>query len=231
MTLHLYCHPFSSFCQKTLMAFYEKQVDFTPHVIDLRDERSRAELMALWPYGKFPVLHDTVSGITMAESSIIIEFIDASNAAGPRLVPADPAVSRAVRLWDRILDNYLHLPMQKIVADRLRPADGKDPIAVADARRTLATTYDMLERTLTQGQWLFRDFFTLADCAAASPLFYAERVAPFRADHPNLAAYFSRLLARPSFARCVEEARDHRSLFPAADTDGPWPDEAHRVAF
>jgi glutathione S-transferase len=231
MTLHLYCHPFSSFCQKTLMAFYEKQVDFTSHVIDLSDERSRTELLALWPYGKFPVLHDTVSGMTMAESSPIIEYVDASNATGPRLVPADPASSRGVRLWDRILDNYLHLPLQKIVADRLRPAGAGDAFGVAEARNTLAITYRMLERALVQGPWLFGDFFTLADCAAAPPLFYAERVAPFRADHPKLAAYFARLLARPSFARCVEEAREYRHFFPAAEDDAGWPDEAARVAF
>lgn len=231
MTLHLYCHPFSSFCQKTLMAFYEKQAEFTSHVIDLSDARSRAELLALWPYGKFPVLHDTVSGMTMAESAMIIEYVDASSAAGPRLVPADPATSRAVRLWDRILDNYLHVPMQKIVTDRLRPPGQGDAFGVAEARNTLAITYRMLDRALTQGEWLFGEAFTMADCAAAPPLFQAERVAPFRADHPNLAAYFVRLLARPSFARCLDEARDHRGFFPAAEGDAPWPDEAARVAF
>ena len=232
MTLYLYCHPFSSFCQKTLMALYEKGTDFQLHLIDLSDERSRAELTTLWPYAKFPVLHDSASGMTMAESSMIIEYVDALSPAGPRLVPTDPAVSRGVRLWDRILDNHLHAPMQQIVADRLKPAERRDPVAVADARKTLAITYTMLDRALTEGSWLFGDFFTLADCAAAPPLFYAEKIAPFRTDHPNLAAYFSRLLARPSFKRCVDDARQYRTLFPAADTDAGWPDEeAARVSF
>lgn len=233
MTLYLYCHPFSSYCQKTLMALYEKETDFQLHLIDLADERSRAELTALWPYATFPVLHDSASGMTMAESSLIIEYADAlSPATGPRLVPADPAVSRGVRLWDRILDNHLHAPMQQIVADRLKPAERRDPVAVEEARSTLALTYNMLERALSEGDWLFGDVFTLADCAAAPPLFYAERIAPFRAGHPKLAAYFARLLTRPSFKRCVDEARQYRPLFPAADSDAGWPDgEAARVAF
>lgn len=230
MTLHLYCHPFSSFCMKTLMALYEKDVAFESHIVDLSNDRQRGELLALWPYGKFPVLHDSDTGITMAESSMIIEFADA--ASGARLVPADPAASRGVRLWDRILDNYLHVPMQKVVTDRLRPAGQSDATGVDDARNTLAITYRMLDRALAAGgPWLFGDLFTLADCAAAPPLFYAERVAPFRAGHPNLAGYFARLLERPSFKRCLDEARSYRHFFPEAAGDRGWPDEPGRLAF
>lgn len=230
MTLFLYYHPFSSFCQKVLIALHEKELDFEPYRIDLGDERSRGELTAIWPFGKFPVLHHLEAGVTLPESSIINEYVDALSNAGPRLLPADAAGARNVRLLDRILDNYLHAPMQKIVGDRLRPDGRRDPHGVEEARATIATLYRQLERGLGANGWLNGAAFSLADCAAAPPLFYASRLVPFGA-HPRVQAYFGRLMERPSFQRCLDEARQYRDLFPAAPDDGPWPDEAPRVAF
>lgn len=234
-SLVLYYHPFSSFCWKALMAIYEKQLSFRPHMIDLGDERQRAELAAIWPYAKFPVLHDMDSGVTMPEATLIAEYVDALD-GDPFLVPADPAQARNVRLWDRMLDNYLHLPMQKIVGDRLRPEGKRDPHGVEEARETIATTYRLLDRAIVPNNYLAGLEFSLADCAAGPPLFYLAKLAPFD-NYPRLKAYFELLLGRFSFQRCIEDARPFRPFFPSAPTDAPWPGEAAvaqedgRVAF
>ncbi len=231
MTLILYYHPFSSYCQKALIALYERELAFEPFLVDLGDERQRAEFAALWPYAKFPVLHDIDNGVTLPESSMIVEYADGLSDRGPRLLPTDPVRLRNTRLWDRTLDNYLHAPMQKLVADRLRPEGARDPHGVAEARATIATTYGLLERTIPPQGWLTGPDFSLADCAAAPPLFYAARLVPFT-DHPRLQNYFERLMDRPSFYRCFEQARSYREFFPAAPGDAPWPDELpSRVAF
>jgi glutathione S-transferase len=128
MTLILYYHPFSSYCHKAMMALYEKEVAFQPFQIDLGDERSRAQFAAIWPYAKFPVLHDIGAGVTLPEATIIAEYADGLSAAGPRLIPEKADEARGIRLYDRLLDNYLHTPLQKIVGDRLRPEGQKGPL-------------------------------------------------------------------------------------------------------
>jgi glutathione S-transferase len=230
MTLILYYHPFSSYCHKAMMALYEKELAFEPFQIDLGDERSRAQFAAIWPYAKFPVLHDTAASVTLPEATIIAEYADGLSAAGPRLIPTRPEEARNVRLFDRLLDNYLHTPLQKIVGDRLRPADKRDPHGVAEARATLATTYRLLESRIPETGWIAGPDFTLADCAAAPPLFYAARVAPL-AGHPRLSRYLKRAMERPSFRRCLDGARPFRHFFPAAPTDEGWADEDDRVTF
>jgi glutathione S-transferase len=230
MTLLLYYHPFSSYCQKALMALYEKEVAFQPFLIDLANPRDRGQFAAIWPYAKFPVLHDVGAGVTLPEATVIAEYADGLSEAGPRLLPAKPDELRGIRLFDRILDNYLHAPLQKIVGDRLRPPGQSDAHGVAEARATLATTYKLLETRLSDVGWMAGGSFSLADCAAAPPLFYAARVAPF-SSHRRLSAYLKRVMERPSFRRCLDEARAHRSLFPAAIDDAPWPDEDGRIAF
>lgn len=224
MTLELYFHPFSSFCWKALIALREKEVEFEPHVVDLGNERSRADFFAIWPIGKFPVLRDTDRGRTVAESSIIIEYIDGLKDGGPKLIPNDPGQALAVREWERILDNYVHVPMQKIVGDRLRPEGQGDAYGVEQARAQIDTACALIDRAL-DGGWLVGDEFTFADCAAAPALFYAEKVAPFRGRYPRLSAYFGRLLERPSVRQVIDEARFFRPYFPGAPEDGPWPDE------
>lgn len=225
MTLQLYFHPFSSFCWKALIAFHEKGVAFDPHVVNLGDEASRAEFFAIWPIGKFPVLRDTDRGRTITESSIIIEYVDRLGGAGPKLIPDDPERALAAREWDRVLDNYVHVPMQKIVGDRLRPEGRNDPHGVEDARRLIDTACAFLDDKLADDGWLAGEDFTLADCAAAPPLFYVEKLAPFRSRYPRLSAYFGRLLERPSVRHVIDEARFFRPFFPGAPEDAGWPDE------
>ena len=230
MTLILYYHPFSSYCHKAMMALYEKELAFEPFQIDLGDERSRQQFAAIWPYAKFPVLHDIKAGVTLPEATIIAEYVDGLSTAGPRLIPEKADEARGIRLYDRLLDNYLHTPLQKIVSDRLRPADARDPHGVAEARATLATTYKLLESRIAEDGWIAGPNFSLADCAAAPPLFYLARVAPL-AGHPRLMRYLKRVMERPSFRRCLDQARPFRHFFPADAADEGWPDEDTRVAF
>ena len=212
MALILYAHPLSSFCQKVFVAFYEHGTPFTMRLVGTGDPAAAAELERLWPMGKFPVLRDESLGLTVAESSLIIDHID-RHYAGARLIPEDPDAARPVQLWDRFFDNYVEHPMQAVVADALRPADKRDPFGVDQAKATLAKAYTVADAQLERREWVAADQFTMADCAAAPGLFYANLILPF-ADHPNLAAYFSRLVARPSFARAIDEARPYHHLFP-----------------
>ena len=214
MTLRLYHHPFSSFCQKVLVALYEREVPFVAEVVDLGNPEHRAMLDGLWPIGKFPVLRDEARGVTVAESSLIVEYLDGCGESPP-LVPNDPAAALIVRLWYRVFDLYVNVPMQKAVTDHLRPQDARDPYGVDEAKALLARAYAMADAELgrTGGDWIAGGAFTLADCAAAPALFYADIVAPFAA-HRNLAVYYERLRARPSFSRAVEEARPYRVFFP-----------------
>jgi glutathione S-transferase len=219
MSLTLHFHPLSSFCQKVLIALYENDTPFTAHLVDLSDEVARAAFVALWPIGKFPVLVDAARGRTVPESSIIIEYLDRHYPGRTRFVPANG--DNETRLRDRVFDLYVNDPMQKIVTDRLRPADTKDPLGVAQARQRLDAVYamldaDMAKQTSSKQAWATGGDFGLADCAAAPALFYAERVHPFTSTHRHLAAYYERLLARPSIARVVAEAKPYFHLFPPA---------------
>ena len=214
MTLTLYYHPFAAFCHKVLIALYENGTPFEPVEVDLGDPEQRAGLAALWPPALFPVLVDDARGVTLPESTIIIEYL-ATRYPGPfQAIPADPDRALEARLWDRGFDSFVMLPMQKIVGDRIRPAEARDPHGVAAARATLDMAYGMLDARMADRTWAAGEDFSLADCAAAPALFYAEWVHPFRASYPALAAYYGRLEARPSFARVIEEARPYRHLFP-----------------
>jgi glutathione S-transferase len=130
------------------------------------------------------------------------------------LLPSDEAARLDVRLWDRIFDLYVQEPMQAIVADRRRSEGEKDPLAAAQAQATLRSAYELLEERLSGRTWIAADAFSMADCAAVPALFYAGIVAPFADDHPNLAAYFDRLVARASVQRTLAEARPYFALFP-----------------
>jgi glutathione S-transferase len=215
ISLELWSHPFSSFCQKVLIALYENDTPFTPRLVDYGDKASAAAFRAVWPVAKIPVLRDLARGRTIPESSVIIEYLAQHHPGPVRLIPADPERALETRLSDRFFDLQVAVPMQKIVTDRLRRAGAHDPFGVEQARAQLATAYAVLDGELAGREWAIGDAFSLADCAAAPALFYAGWVQPFDA-HPNLAAYFRRLLARPSFARAVEEAKPYRSGFPEA---------------
>jgi len=209
--MKLYGHPFSSYTQKVLIALYENQTPFDYQQLGgdaaIEDAHRR-----LWPIKKMPTLDDR--GRVVVESSVIIEYLDLHYPGTVRMLPKDSEAALDVRMLDRFFDNYVMTPMQRIVFDHLRPAGERNPADIADARALLDKSYAWLERTLAGRQWAAGDAFTLADCAAAPSLFYADWVHEIPATHPNLRAYRTRLLQRPSFKRAVDEARPYRSFFP-----------------
>jgi glutathione S-transferase len=214
MSLRLYYHPLASFCHKTLIALYEGGIAFDPVVVDLADEKSSAAFRAVWPLSKMPVLRDEARNRTVAESTIIVEYLDAYYRGATRFIPCDPERAWQTRMWDRFYDHYVQEPMQKIVTDRLRPAGNNDPYGVEQAKTQLGQAYEMIEPAMEAKTWAMGDDFTLADCAAAPALFYADTVAPFGRSHKNLASYLAHLMARASFARVLEEAQPYFALFP-----------------
>ncbi len=214
MSLKLYFHPLSSFCMKALVALYETGTPFEKQIVDFSDETQRAEFYALWPIGKFPVLQDAAKDRLVPEGTIIIEYLAQHYPGGSRLIPADPDEAREVRLRDRIHDLYVNTLMQKIVTDKLRPEGQNDGFGVEEARTRLNAALGIIEADMAGKQWAVGDAFTMADCAACPALFYADKVMPLGERHPNAAAYLERLLARPSFARVLEEAQPYFALFP-----------------
>lgn len=213
MALALYYHPLASFCHKVLIALYENATPFVPRIVDLADQNASAGFLNLWPVGKIPVLHDEGPNRIIPETTIIIEYLDRHYRGRQAFFPQDDAQNLDARLWDRFFDFYVQLPMQKIVADRLRaPGDG-DRAGVADAKASLATAYRMIEERMADRTWAAGESFSVADCAAAPALFYAGMLVPFPVNG-HLAAYFERLLARPSFSRVIAEARPYFELFP-----------------
>jgi glutathione S-transferase len=214
MALTLYFHPLSSFCHKVLIALYENGTPFTPKIVNLMEENSRAEFLKLWPIGKFPVLHDDTRDRTMPETSIIIEYLDTHYPGRTRFIPQDAGRALQTRLTDRLFDLYMQDPMQKIVGDRLRPAGSKDAFGVAQARARIKGFYDMVEKDMAAKTWAMGDEFTLADCAAGPALFYANWVEPFPTTHKTLAAYHKRLTERPSYKRALAEAEPYFEMFP-----------------
>jgi glutathione S-transferase len=214
MSLKLYFHPLSSFSQKVLMAFYENDTPFEPHIVDLANETSSAEFKKIWPIGKFPVLRDDAKDRTIPESSIIIEYLARHYPGKIQLVPADADLARQTRLRDRFYDLYVNVPMQKVVTDKLRPVGKLDPYGVEQAKTLLQAAYEMIDQDMGTKTWAMGDVFSMADCAAAPAMYYADVVMPFGDTHKSAAAYLGRLMKRPSFARAVEEAEPYRALFP-----------------
>lgn len=215
MLPHLYAHPFSSYSQKVLIALYENGTPFDYR--SLEDASAQAELATLWPMKRFPLLRD--GGRTVIEASCIVEYLDLYHPGPHRLVPEDAQAALAVRMLDRFFDNYVSTPQQKVVVDRLRPEALRDAHGVAEARAMLDAAYAWLDRHMDGREWAAGDSFSLADCAAAPALFYADWTYPIPAMHANVKAYRRRLLARPSFARAVDEARPYRSYFPLGAPD------------
>ncbi|HLZ77539.1 glutathione S-transferase family protein [Phenylobacterium sp.] len=215
MSLTLYYHPLSSFCWKSLIALYEAGVDFEPRVVNLGDPADRAAFAAVWPLAKFPVLRDEARGQTVPESSIIVDYLAQYYPAAASLLPSDPDAGRQVRLLDRLIDNYIHLPFQGIVSERLRPEGQKDPYGVDQARGKVRQGYDLIAPMIA-GPWAIGETFTLADCAALPALYYADYAVSLDA-WPGLRAYLDRLGARPSIARVLSEAEPFFQYFPLKD--------------
>jgi glutathione S-transferase len=210
MALTLYAHPFSSYCQKVLIALYENETPFTYRKLD--EDGAMAELTELWPLNRFPVLVD--DGRAVIETTIIIEHLALHHPGPVLLIPEDPREALAVRFMDRFFDQYIATPQGRIVFNSIRPAEHRDPYGVAEAQTMLETAYAWLDRQLAGREWAAGEAFSLADCAAAPSLFYADWTHPIGKAFANVRAYRQRLLARPSFARAVDEARPYRHLFP-----------------
>ena len=212
----LYAHPFSSYCQKALVALYENDTPFDYR--NLEDPQANAELSALWPMRRFPVLVD--GDRTVLEATCIIEYLDLHYPGAVKLVPDDRDAALEVRMLDRFFDNYVSTPQQKVVFDALRKTEAdRDPHGVRKAREMLETSYAWLDDRMATREWATGPSFTLADCGAAPFLFYADWTHPIGDRFPNVLAYRERLLARPSFRRAVEEARPYRPYFPLGAPD------------
>lgn len=210
MTIELFSHPFSSYCQKALIAFYENEIPFTERMME--DEGVGAELASLWPMKRFPILRE--GDRVVFEATSIIDYLQVRHPGPVKLIPEDADLAVEVRMLDRFFDNYVMTPQGKFVFDALRPAEHRDPYGVEDARKMLDTSYAWLDDRMKGRTWAVGDTFTLADCAAAPSLFYADWTYRIPEQYGHLTAYRARLLQRPSFARAVDEARRFRHYFP-----------------
>jgi glutathione S-transferase len=215
--LTLFAHPFSSYCQKVLIALYENATPFTYRLLSPDHPENTSQFAQFWPVGKFPLLVD--GDRRVMESSIIIEHLQMTHPGPVRFIPDDRSSALEVRMLDRIFDNHVMAQMQRVVNDALRPPERRDQVEVEQAEAALEKAYDWLDRWLERREWAVADAFSLADCAAAPALFYADWVHPIPEALARLTAYRARLLARPSFARAVDEARPYRPLFPLGAPD------------
>jgi glutathione S-transferase len=216
MTLTMYLHPLSSYVQKAKTAFYEKGVPFETKMLD-GSEPVASEFAALWPIGRFPVVVD--EGKLIFETTSIIEHLDIRFPGTPRLIPDDPAIAVEVRMWDRFFDNYINYPQQRIVYAAIgrEPDDGQD---CARWKAAFDQAYAVLDRHLAGREWAAGERFSLADCAAAPSLLYADWTYAIPKHFASLWAYRDRLLARPSYARALDEARPYRHMFPLGAPEG-----------
>lgn len=213
MSLELFLHPLSSYCHKVLIALYENDIPFAVRRVD--DPAVAGEWKALSPLGKFPILRDPKRAQAVPESTIIIEYLDIHYPGRTRLIPRDPDLAWQVRLRDRFFDSYLHSAMQTFAGDHLRPQGRRDPYGVDQAKATFVKALSLVDAEMAHRTWATGDMFTMADCAAAPAIFYGNRFfGPFRDTHPNALAYLDRLMARPSYARALEEAKPFMHLLP-----------------
>jgi len=216
MSLQLFAHPFSSYCQKVLIALYSDATEFKYRMLDQEHPENSAELKRHWPFALFPVLLD--DGQPVIETTCIIEHLQAHHPGKSCWIP-DGAAGRQVRFLDRFFDQYVMNTMTISVFNALRPEESRDPYGVEKAMERLGTAYDWLEANLSDGPWAIGGQFTMADCAAAPSLFYADWVQEIGSERPRLSAYRARLLAHPSVARAIDEGRPYRNFFPLGAPD------------
>ena len=216
MTLKLYAHPLSSYCHKALVALYENATPFEFVMLD-GSEPAASEFAALWPMKRFPLLTDGER--IVPESTAIIEYLGVHHPGPVRLIPDDPDAAIEVRMMDRFFDNYVMNQQARVVFDCIRPDGTHDPYGVTEAKAMLDTAYAWLDGWMEGREWA-AGAFSLADCAAAPALLYADWTHAIPERFANVWAYRTRLLARPSYARALDEARPYRHYFPlGAPTD------------
>lgn len=214
MSLTLHYHPLASFCWKTLVALYENGTPFTPEFVDLSNEEARNRFYKISPTGKFPVIVDSARNQTLLESTILNEYLDVHYPGPVPLIPKDADQALEARTWDRFFDFYVHIPMQKIVLDNLRPEGKRDEFGVNEAKDILKKSYETLNAHLATHAWCIGDTFSLADCSAMPALYYAMRVVPLDASHTHIARYTKALFARPACARVLKEAEPYLKNIP-----------------
>lgn len=213
MALTFYFHPLSSFCHKALIALYENDTAFTPVVVNLGDQESSEAFKKVWPVRRFPVLKDGERVIP--ESTSIIEYLALHHPGKTKLIPEAAEQALTVREWDRFFDLNLHLHVQKVIGDRIRPEGEHDPHGVAHAKRMIETGLALAEKQIAGKTWIAGDTFSMADCAAAPALFYCDfAVAKLAGRHDGLAGYLGRLKQRPSYARALKEAEPFMDWVP-----------------
>ena len=217
MSLALYGHPFSSYTQKVLVALYENAIPFEFRCLGPDTPQHAAEWLRRWPLGKFPLLLDGERSVV--ETTIIIEYLQLAHPGPIRLLPADSMAALDIRFLDRFFDLHVMQWVQHAVNGALTGDAVKREEGLALAAKKLDLAYAWLEKQLAGRTWAAGEAFTLADCAAAPALFYADGTQRIPETCPVLRAYRARLLARPSFARAVDEAREFRPLFPLAAPD------------
>ncbi|MDP8985895.1 MAG: glutathione S-transferase family protein [Pseudomonadota bacterium] len=213
MSLTLYYHPLASFCHKVLIALYENDTAFDRRFIDLADDKDRAELAAVWPIGKFPVIRDSERRRDVAETSIIIEYLDRFFPGKRPLIPGEWEDALSVRQWDRFCDHYVQGPVQQIVGDHLRGAKAD----MSQQRAMLRTAFAMIDGQMAGREWMAGQGFSMADCAAAPALFFGSTIEPVPQRYGHLRKYFDRLMDRPSVRRVFEEAKPYFALYPFAE--------------
>lgn len=204
--MKLYYNPVSSYSMKALMALYEKNVTFTPSLVDLMNPAARAEYEKVYPIGKVPLLVVEEKDWMVPESSIIVEYLERHHPGGRKLIPDDPDLARQVRHRDRFFDCYVNEPMQKVFFDGMRPAGKNDPFGVEQAHARLEKALTMVDAEMAKNTWALGNDFTMADCSAAPCLFYCMKVHPFESKK-NLVGYTNRLMERPSFQKVLKEAQ------------------------
>jgi glutathione S-transferase len=217
MTISLYGHPFSSYTQKALIAFYENKLPFEFKMIGPEAPENYDLLKQAWPMAKFPMLQE--GGTNVFEATSIIEYLDVKHAGSVRLIPNDSEAATEARMLDRVFDNYVMTPMSAIVRDALRAPGDRHASSVTEARSQLEVIYGWLDQRMASRTWAIGDAFTLADCAAAPSLFYADWAHPIAPAFVHLRGYRERLLARPSYDRANNEARPYRHYFPLGAPD------------
>jgi len=215
MSYTLYAHPFSSYCWKAYIALYEKELPFEHRIVE--SEEAMKALLGHWPLGKFPVLVD--EGAPVIESTTIIEYLDLRHYERAPLVPANAVDALDVRFMDRLFDNHVMTPMNTIVQEHIIGGGSPDRTRIEKAEAALDAVYAWLEIRLAGRSWASSHGFSMADCAAAPALFYADWVREIPQTLGNLRAYRAQLNARPSVARCIEDARPYRSYFPPGAPD------------